>query len=327
MAYLVFVLTAAVIVFAGVALAYNGETIAERTGLGRIWIGAFLVAAITSLPEFVTASVAVIRDVPDLATGDLFGASIVNMAMLGILGLLFGRAWEIRREPTGIALAAATAILMTATAGVFSVSDSDLNLGSLSIASPILVAMGIGSAFLLRQYEETIVHPSAEHQEIERREISLRSAVIQFSAAAAAMLAAGPLLITASEEIAEQAGLTESFFGVAALALVTTLPELVTSASAIRLGSIDLAIGNLFGSCITNMVILAWLDVLYLKGPLFQTVDVSQVGAVMVGIMMMTIALMAMNVRRADARIHFQPMAAALILTYVVGLLLMWQTQ
>ncbi|MDI6856977.1 MAG: hypothetical protein QME71_01500 [Dehalococcoidia bacterium] len=325
MVYLLFFVTAAVIIVAGVALAYNGETIAERTGLGRIWIGAFLIAGTTSLPELVTSSVAVVRDAPDLATGDIFGANMVNMLILGILGLLFGRAWEVRREPTGIALAAAVAILITATAGVFSVSDSNLNLGTLSLASPLLVAIAVGSAFLLRQYEERIVHPSAERQEIERRAISLRSAVIQFVIAGAAILAAGPLLIVASEEIAKEAGLSESFFGVAALALVTTLPELVTSASAMRLGSIDLAIGNLFGSCITNMAILAWLDLLYVKGPLFETVGPSQVAAAMAGIAMMTTALIAVNVRRADLRLHVQPAAAALIVTYVIGLLLVYQ--
>lgn len=75
------------------------------------------------------------------------------------------------------------------------------------------------------------------------------------------------------------------------------------------------------------MAVLAWLDILYLKGPLFETVGSSQVAAAIVGIVMMTTALKAVNVRRADLRLHVQPAAEALIVTYVIGLLLVYQAE
>jgi len=59
-------------------LARNGPTMAARTGLGHVWVGAVLVAGATSPPKLTTGSAAVIRDAPSLATGDPFSSSVAN---------------------------------------------------------------------------------------------------------------------------------------------------------------------------------------------------------------------------------------------------------
>jgi len=64
--------------------------------------------------------------------------------------------------------------------------------------------------------------------------------------------------------------LGQSFFGTLFIAASTSLPEVVVSIAAVRLGTIDLAIGNIFGSNIFNIAILALDDILYTKGPIFQ---------------------------------------------------------
>jgi len=77
----------AVVIFAGIILGRSANVIAETTGLGRVWTGAVLLAMATSLPELVTDVSAVRLHVPDLAAGDLFGSSLANMFILGVVAL------------------------------------------------------------------------------------------------------------------------------------------------------------------------------------------------------------------------------------------------
>ena len=79
MVWLKFAVCCAVILVAGTRLSKYGDVIAEKTGMGRVWIGAVLLAAVTSLPELMTgiSSVAFVGE-PNLTIGDLFGSNLFN---------------------------------------------------------------------------------------------------------------------------------------------------------------------------------------------------------------------------------------------------------
>jgi cation:H+ antiporter len=78
--WLQFAVYLAVIVIAGTRLSKYGDIIAEKTGLRHVWVGIVLLATVTSLPEVATgiSSVAIIQN-PDLAIGDLFISSLINL--------------------------------------------------------------------------------------------------------------------------------------------------------------------------------------------------------------------------------------------------------
>ena len=85
MVWLKFAACLAIILFAGTKLAHYGDVIAEKTGLGRIWVGLLLLAAITSMPELVTGLSAIgLVGLPDLAVGNLLGSCLFNLAILGL---------------------------------------------------------------------------------------------------------------------------------------------------------------------------------------------------------------------------------------------------
>lgn len=90
---------------------------------------------------------------------------------------------------------------------------------------------------------------------------SLRQALIGFGIAAGVLVVISPLLVSSSAEIAVIPGLGTTFVGTTLVALVTSLPELVTTIAAARLGADDMAIGNLFGSNMFNMFALGLTDV------------------------------------------------------------------
>jgi len=322
-AWLIFALAGAAILVAGPVLAKSADVIAERTHLGRVWVGAILVAGVTSLPELTIDSAAVLRDAPDLATGDLFGSNMANMAVLAIVALAHRRARVIQREALGIALTASVAIVLTGLAVLFIVARLEPDIaGSFGLGSLALLAAGVAGLALMPGYREVV----GEVEEAAARTAprSLGRAALVFAGAAVAVFAAAPFLVEAAQDIAEQTGLAETFIGVAGLALVTSLPELATSYAAVRMGALDLAVGNLYGSNAINMSILVWLDALYTKAPLLETISISNAVAGLVAMLLMMVGLTDMVLRAERRRFPVDPAATLILVGYLLGLLLVW---
>ena len=92
MVWLKFLLCLVIILFAGTKLARYGDAIAEKTGLGRLWVGLVLLAIITAAPEMVTSvSSAALVGLPDLALGTLLGSCLFNLTILALLDILHRR--------------------------------------------------------------------------------------------------------------------------------------------------------------------------------------------------------------------------------------------
>ncbi len=324
MSWLVFVLAAVAIIVAGSYLARYGAVIADETGLGQVWVGALLLGGATSLPELTTASVAVLRDAPDLATGDLFGSNMVNMAVLAVVALVFRRARVIQRDALGIVLTASVAIVLTGIAALFIIAQLDRNIaGSFSLGSLALFGAAIGGLVLFPEYREVVGEVEAPARGEAGRPGLLRASLL-FAAAVAVVFAAAPALVWAAQEIAQITGLAEAFIGALLLALATSLPELATSIAAVRIGALDLAVGNLYGSNAINMSVLVWLDVLYTKAPLLEAVDVSNAAAALIAILLMMVGLMTMVLRAERRRFPVDPTVAVILAGYVLGVLIVW---
>ena len=78
-------------IYGGVGLARYGDELAEKTGWGKLWVGGALVSVVTSLPELtVSVSAVWLEQAPDLALGNVFGANMINLFVLGLAALAFG---------------------------------------------------------------------------------------------------------------------------------------------------------------------------------------------------------------------------------------------
>lgn len=321
MAWLVFLVAAFAVLIAGYALARSGDVIARRTKIGHVWVGALLIAGATSLPEITTGSTAVLRNAPDLAGGGVVGSNMANMAVLAVVALAYGRARVIQREALGIVLTASLAIVMTTLAALFIIARFDHNIaGAFSYGSLALLGAALVGLLLVPQERELIGEPETPLDGLP----SLRQAILVFAGAAVLVLAAAPVLVWSAEEIAEITGLAQTFVGVLGLAIATSLPELATSVAAVRLGALDLAVSNLYGSNAMNIGTLVWLDALYTDGPLLETLDISNAAGALVAVLLMMIGLTGMVLRAERRRFPYDPAAALIIGGYVLGLLLVW---
>jgi len=324
MVWLIFLSSAALIVFAATQLAKYGDVIAVRTRLGGMFIGVFLLAGATSLPELLTTISALSQGVPNLAAGNLLGSNMFNMLLLAILDLLHRKDRILRKAALRHALTGSLTVFIIGLVVFFMLADVKIQVGWVGLDSLIIIlAYIIG----LRLIQSNQAHPAGSHPEkaaIPEGTPALWKGLLGFSLAALALVVVTPWMVRSSAEIAEITGLGTTFVGTTLVAVVTSLPELVTTIAAVKLGADDMAIGNLFGSNLFNMFALGLTDLFYLQGRYLGIIDPAFLLVGMLGLLMTCMGLIG-NLARLERRVLFIELdALALIIMYFAGLWLLY---
>ncbi len=317
MVWVQFIVTSAVIVYAATQLAKYGDVIAIRTRLGGMFVGTLLLAGVTSLPEVLTTISAVYQGEPNLAAGNLLGSNMFNMLLLAVLDLVHYKHRLLRKAAFKHALSGSLAMFMIGLAAFFILADLDLHIGWVGADSLTLLLVYVASIRLI-QYNPMSVSPPTEEQDLPPGLPSLRKALIGFGLAAAALIIITPLMVASSVRIADLTGLGTTFIGTALVALVTSLPELVTTIAAAKFGADDMAIGNLFGSNLFNMAALGLTDLFYLQGRFLSAVDPAFVLVGLLGLIMTGMGLIG-NLARLERRLGFVEIDTLLLLLVYFG--------
>lgn len=322
MIWVEFIVLAAVIVVAANFLAKYGDVIAIRTGLGGMFIGVLLLAGATSLPEVLTSISAVNQGTPNIAAGNLLGSNAFNMLLLAVLDLVNRSERLLRKAARRHALSGSLAIMLITLSLFFLLADIQVKILWVGLDALIIVLVYIVAVRLISH--EGQAEPAAV-REIPTGTPRLWTGIIGFMVAAGVLIVVTPMLVRTSNEIAEVTGLGTTFVGTTLVALVTSLPELVTTISAIRIGASDMAIGNLFGSNMFNMFAFGLTDFIYTDGRFFEVIDPAFALVGMVGLLMTAVALVG-NLARLERRIWFIEVdALALFVLYISGMLLLYQ--
>lgn len=328
-AILLFLASSAGLVWAGHLLATYSDQIAERMKFSRLFVGTLLLAFATSLPELITTVSAARAGAPDLAVGNVFGSSMANMAILATIDLLYrGRVWP--SVELGHARVAAVAIALTAMAGVSMHTQATLSIGWVGLTPIAIAGIYVFSIAWFRRMP-LLRRPGLEepHLEIQkpigwsnkRGHLSLGAVWIRFGLSVLLILLTAPIVTLSVKSIAVTTGIAETFLGAALLAVTTSLPELIASLAAIRIGAYDMAVGNLFGSNVANMSVLVFADLAYTEGPILAAVSHSQMMPVLGAILLMGIAVAAIVGESEQTRIRrLEPDAIVLLLSYFATL-------
>ncbi len=257
----------ALLIGGGELLVRGAVRTAERLGLSPLLIGLTLVGFGTSMPELVTSVQASIAGSPGIAVGNIVGSNIANILLiLGVAALI---------APISIERAALLRDggIVLVTAAIFA-----------AVALTMPLDRAVGGAFLaglagylaLAYWQETArakAHTAAfekfeAHEEIldgkagdsattanaARRGPGTLLPLAMVLGGLAVIVAGGHLLVAGAVGIAREAGLSETFIGVTLVAVGTSLPELVTSVIAALRRHGDVAIGNVLGSNIYNVL-------------------------------------------------------------------------
>lgn len=323
MVWIIFLLCSAVIVFAAMKLAEYGDAISIHTNLGGAFIGLLLMAGATSLPELLTSINSIEQSVPDLAAGNTFGSNMFNMLLIGIMGFISWRKRILRQVARKHALSGSIAAILIALSIFLIQANLDVKIGWVGLDSLLLIISYILGVYLIQSN-------SAPPQPIDPKDIddsipSLRKAVIGFSLATLALILTMPYLVSSSTEIAEITGLGAGFVGTVLVSFVTSLPEMVTTIAAIRLGVYDMAMGNLFGSNMFNIFTLGFADLFMTSGRFLDVISIDFTLVAMIGLIMTLLALIG-NIAKLNRRFLLVEIdAALLVITYLLGMFIIYQ--
>ena len=309
-----------VVVYAGKQLAKYGNEISESTAISKIWMGTFLLATITSLPELVvTASSSLIKS-PNIAVSDIFGSNFLDIAVIGVLDLVF---YKVIRESIFrklgrehiITLVAAIFLTMIYILGVYLKPSKTLL--NISYVSYIL--------FLLWFYFQKQIFNAQRKESIERNEKhkDLKMITIWFIIFSVSILISGVFLSLSAKALSKAYGISDSFFGGVAVSAVTSLPEIVVSVEAIMVMSLDMAVGNLIGSALFNMGLLFIADAFYTKDTIIRHID--EKSMMILSSLFILISAYTLLSIADESKKKYKLNSIVIVTIYILGLLILYK--
>ncbi|MBF2063600.1 MAG: sodium:calcium antiporter [Calothrix sp. C42_A2020_038] len=326
-----FILCATLIFLTATQLSQSADILAEKTGLGRTWVGAILLAGATSLPELATGiSAVVIFNAPDLAAGGIFGSCLFNLLILAFLDIFAGPTPLLQRAQVGHALAAGLGSILLGIGAIgiiLAENKKNLTFGWVGAPSILLLLVYFTSARIIAQFEIKRRIEALEEAEILQYEhIKPKLAYLRFALLSLAITILGVWLASLGQEIATVTGLGESFIGSLLLAATTSLPEIIAGFAAIQLNAVDLAVSNVFGSNIFNMAILAIYDLTYIRGDLWSNISSVHIFTAIIAMMMTSVGIIGLiySAAHRPSKLYITWDGIVLILLYITGMYIIY---
>ncbi|HEX5036125.1 MAG TPA: sodium:calcium antiporter [bacterium] len=325
-----FILSAGAIIVAGIFLARAADSIAELTKLGRLIVGSVFLAGATSLPEILVDLSSVRKGMPDLAVGDLMGSSLFNLFILAIADLMHRNPHKIfSRVSAAHALSAAMSIHMAAMACIAIFLEQRLSgfeFGAIGLG-PLAIGVSYLLGLRLMYFDQRSAIAAGAAPRDSAAERPGRGAMVKalsvFGVCTLVILIASPFLAEAAGKLSDATGLGKTFVGTTLVAFCTSLPEMVSTVTAVRIGAFDLAVGNIFGSNSFNMLILIPLD-LFHEGSLLAAVNPSHILTALATILATSVAVMGQLYQAEKRKKFIEPDAFAIIGISIGALLLLY---
>ena len=327
--WLQYVACLAVILFAGTRLARYGDAIAEKTGLGGLWVGLVLLAAITSVPELVTSisSVALVG-LPDLAMGTLLGSCLFNLTLIALLDFLYRKGTILSNVRLSHMASAAAAIVLIAIAGATILGGETfegIKLAWIGVPSIIILILYLVAIRQIFRFE--MRHPAPPEAPLAKyANLSLKKVYFRFALAALAVIGAGIWAAFIGDEIAAATGWGTTFVGSLFLAISTSMPELVVTIAALRLGATDMAVADILGSNMFNIAIIFAADLFYRGGSVLSSVSDAHLITAALAVVATLLVIIGLRFRRRRKLFRFSSWySPALIGIYIVGAYLLFR--
>lgn len=294
------------------ALVTGGARIAALLGIPPVVVGLTIVAFGTSAPELFVSLVAALRGNSDLMLGNVIGSNVAN------IGLILGSAVLLVPVSVEKNLMRLEIPLLMMTTGVFTVLGWDTRLTRLDGLLLVMVFLVFMTVTLRRGRLDNIIAtdtPGEAPPVLARRGLLINSLLVL--AGIAGLTLGGELIVDSAVKVAARLGASEAFIGLTLVAIGTSLPELATTLVAAMRRQSDIALGNIIGSNLFNMLAVAGPVVLVRPVTGQDTLRTHQLP----GMILLTLLLPLACVRGPTIRRIWGPV----LLMLYVGMMVWWQ--
>ena len=270
--YILYILVAATVVWLSVKASHYIDLIDQKSSLSGAFLGGVLLSAVTSLPElFTSISATVLLAKPSLCLGNILGSNIFNLVVLAVMFVLFVRSSHAARLAKGHQMVIVYCLVTYAALALnmFLPKVFDFHILSLSVSSIIIVicyALGV-------KYLSGEDGGEGKSETQDDSSLTMRGIVVRFVLCSVGLVGLSIWLTYLSDDIATSLGMGAGLAGALFLGVATSLPELSSTVTLFRLKNYNVAVGNIVGSCLFNMIILTVADLLWFKGTIYDFAD------------------------------------------------------
>lgn len=325
-----FLLAATLIAWAGTKLAHVADTLADRTGMGEVVAGAVFVGASTSLPGIITSVSTAAQGYAELSIGNALGGLTAQTTFLAVADLAYRRVNLEHAAASVTGLTQGTVLLALLTLPLLANAGPEVAvLGVHPVSLILVIGYGFGLKLMAGVRDEpmwTPVRTRETESEIDDDDGSDRRSTFalwrDFTIYAAFTGVGGVVISETSVALVGATGLSESAVGTVFSAVATSLPELVTALAAVRIGAPHLAVGDVIGGNVFDLLFLAGADVAYRDGSIYHHFSADNRLIALLAMLMTAVLLLGMlrRERRGIAGIGFE---SSLVLVLYAGSLVL----
>lgn len=266
MIYVQYLILATLVVILSIFLSKYVDALDKKTNLSGAFIGGVLLAAVTSLPEFITSLTAIFAlNQPNLVQGNVFGSNIFNLTILAGCIILFSRKFKEAYLSKSHLLTSIFTIIIFIICLLGMKFNYSLNLGFLNV-SYASIAILVLYIINITKMNDSSSEGSYEEDNVN---LTVKQIIFRFILCSILLVIFSMLLTKVTDKLNSELGLGATVGGAIFLGIATSLPELTSSFNLVRLGNFNASFGNVIGSNLFNFTILAIGDIFYSKGNIF----------------------------------------------------------
>lgn len=272
-----FLVLAVLTAFVSIKLSYYGDILSKQSKISTAFIGGLLIAAITSLPEFVTSISAVIIDNPSLSFGDILGSNMFNIFALAVYNLFFLKRFIFSNSKNSFLFECLILLI-----------EYTFILLNLRILTTIVL-------FILYFLYAFKVSKQDNNKKLEEK--TEKHPLIKFITVGIILILLSILLTFQADKLTHiYPHISSSTIGAILLGITTSLPEVVSTFALIKYNNYDMAIANILGSNIFNFLVLSISD-LFNDNSIYNMVDVNSRMYLFGGIFITILLLISMLIK------------------------------
>ncbi len=321
-----FLLAAVLIAFFGIRMTSTARDLAAATGMGEALMGAVFIGATTSLSGIIASSTAAWHGEAGLAVSNSLGGIAAQTMFLVIGDLVYRKAnlefaaASVENMMMSVQLMLLLCILLVAFTlpgiSFFAVHPASfLLLAAYLFTLRLLVDTHEKPMWLPRMVSGTVREQSHGHPARQGR--SKSALFVDFAVCAAAVAFSGWMIASAGMVVAERTGFSDGIVGGIFIAVITSLPELVIAITAIRMGALTLAVGDIVGGNAFDTLFIAVSDVFYRQGPIYAGIDPAEKVWLGSAMLMNAVLLMGLMYRQRKGFANIGMESVVILLVYV----------
>ncbi|MBR4270848.1 MAG: hypothetical protein IKQ31_04185 [Clostridia bacterium] len=269
--WILYLVCIVIVVYASSKLAGIVDELDKKTQLSGAFLGAVLLAGVTSLPELVTSVTGALLGEANMTLGNILGSNVFDIAIIGVLMVVFCRHIVNKHLSKANVLFVVFTLAISVLVLLCMIFDVAVVIPGINvnILTPIIIVLYAVALISTRKSEPKVIDKEKSDIPNKFAKYSVKRLWHEFSLFSLILVGVSIAITFLAENIADTYSLGRGLAGALFLGVATSLPEIIASFQLVRLGNLDAAYGDIIGSCLFNFGVISLADIVFVSGTVF----------------------------------------------------------